>query len=474
MVATNYNKRFELLRQTLSAEITGRVVAINGLTIEAVGLSVPVGAQCQIRTTIGLPVHAEVIGFRESITIMMLLSNNSGVACGDHVSCIDIQTNIPVGQHLLGRVLNGSGEPIDGKGPLLCQIKQSMKTEHISPLDRTRIDSPIGTGVRSIDALLTCGRGQRMGIFSGPGVGKSVLLGTIARHTSADISIIAMIGERGREVREFIEKDLGPEGLARSIVIVSTSDEPAPLRIRASFLAMTIAEYFRQKNNDVLLLMDSITRVAMAQRQIGLAVGEPPATKGYTPSVFSLLPQLVERCGKDKHGSITGFFTVLVEGDDMAEPVSDTMRGLLDGHIMLSRELANRGHYPAIDVLDSISRVMPDIVEEAHAQCAKDISRLIAIYRDIEDLVNLGAYSPGSNPEFDLAVTANPHINQFLQQPMFEGIGLQQAINDLLQLVSQLRDMNAANYMTENQQQENQASENQQPSIGMDRMMAGI
>lgn len=473
MILENNNnspQRLATIENMLSMEVHGQVAGLAGLTIEVNDFSVPVGAQCQITTRTNQTIDAEVIGFRENKTIMMPLSENTGLAAGDDVCCVQARPSVPIGPHLLGRIINGQGEPIDGKGPLLCQSRRPVNMKYLTPMDRTRIDTPLGTGVRAMDALLTCGRGQRLGIFSGPGVGKSVLLGTIARHTAADISVISLIGERGREVREFIEKDLGEEGLARSVVVVSTSDEPAPIRVRACFLATTIAEYFRDQGNDILLLMDSITRLAMAQRQIGLAMGEPPATKGYTPSVFSLLPLLVERCGKNQAGSITGFFTVLVEGDDLSEPISDAMRGLLDGHVSLSRDLANRGHYPAIDVLESISRVMTDIVEPEQMQNVNDIKRLIAVYRDIEDLVNIGAYSPGGNAEYDLAVNAYPIINKFLQQGLHEGIEYSQAISDMNSMVEAFR----ASLPQNNAVSPQAESKPQDTTVGLDRMMAGL
>ncbi|MCH9023341.1 MAG: FliI/YscN family ATPase, partial [Planctomycetes bacterium] len=383
----------------------------------------------------------------------------------------------PVGPELLGRVINGFGEPIDDKGPLLCQVRRSLGQERLKPLGRKRIDTVIGTGIRAIDALMTCGRGQRMGIFSGPGVGKSVLLGMIARYSSSDVSVIALVGERGREVREFIEKDLGPEGLARSVVVVSTSDEPAPLRVRASKTAAMIAESFRDQGKDVLLLMDSITRVAMAQRQIGLAVGEPPATKGYTPSVFSLLAGLVERSGMSEQGSITGFYTVLVEGDDLSEPISDAMRGLLDGHVWLSRELGNKGHYPAIDVLESVSRVMVDVVDEQHQSLAHELIRLVAVYRDIEDLVNIGAYTAGSNAEFDLAVKAHGLIDAFLRQGLGEGVEYRESVAELERLMGSLREgegMGQRSQPVEVQSEPAKTESRRDVSPELARMMAGV
>ena len=334
---SNWHKRQEVVGRMQTLAVTGRVTGLTGLTVEVDGFCAPIAAQCEIQTRAGTVIPAELIGFHGSAAVLMPLADMVGIASGDPVVCVENQSVVPVGPELLGRIINGRGEPIDGGGPLLCQTKAPLIADRLQPLQRARIDMPIGTGIRAIDSLMTCGRGQRMGIFSGPGVGKSILLGMISRFTSADVSVIALVGERGREVREFIEKDLGPDGLAHSVVVVSTSDDPAPLRIHAALLATTIAEFFRDENKNVLLLMDSITRIAMAQRQIGLALGEPPATKGYTPSVFALLPSLVERCGKAHNGSITGFYTILVEGDDLSEPISDAMRGLLDGHLWLSR-----------------------------------------------------------------------------------------------------------------------------------------
>ncbi len=431
----NWQRRLDSLEHTLSLEITGTVAGMAGLTVEVRDFAAPAGAKCHIETRNFGHINAEVIGFRGNLAILTPLGEIKGVAGGDKVVCDSAHSTIPIGDNLLGRVINAEGEPIDGKGPLLCQVRSSVEAEPLRPLERARIDEVISTGVRSVDSIVTCGCGQRMGIFSGPGVGKSVLLGMVARYTSADVNVIGLIGERGREVREFIERDLGEAGLARSVVVVSTSDEPATVRVRAGYVASTIAEYFRDQNKDVLLLVDSATRIAMAQRQIGLAMGEPPATKGYTPSVFALLPRLLERCGRGRVGSITGFYTVLVEGDDMTEPIADAMRSILDGHLWLSRELANRGHYPAIDIMDSISRVMVDLVDKQHQQAARDIIRLSAIYKDIEDLVNIGAYAPGANPEFDLAVQMREPINKFLQQDIDDKVTFKSARNSLLDLI---------------------------------------
>ncbi len=419
-------------------ELTGMVTGMAGLTIEVSDFPAPVGAACLICTKTAGRIDAEVIGFRGEIAILMPLGEMAGIAGGDRVICMSSRRTIPLGDNLLGRVIDTSGMPLDGKGPLLCQVNANVEANPLRPLERTRISRPVSTGIKAIDGLMTCGGGQRMGIFAGPGVGKSVLMGMIAKYTSADVNVIALIGERGREVREFIERDLGPEGLARSVVVVSTSDEPAPVRVRCGFAACTIAEYFRDQGKDVLMLMDSSTRIAMAQRQIGLAMGEPPATKGYTPSVFSVLPRLLERCGRGPSGSITGFYTVLVEGDDLSDPIADAMRSILDGHLWLSRDLANRGHYPAIDILESISRVMSDIVDDDHKAAARLVTRLVALYKDIEDLVNIGAYAPGTNPEFDMAVAMRDDINIFLQQDVNKKMSYDQTVADLTQLIARI------------------------------------
>jgi len=470
----NLEYRQATVKRTLSVEIAGRVSGLTGLTVEVNDFAAPVGAQCEIITRDGINIPAEVIGFRNRESILMPLAIMDGIASGDCVRCHSAGASVPVGVHLLGRVINAAGEPIDGKGPLLCQTRRAINTAPIKALQRPRIDSCLSTGIRAIDALTTCGRGQRMGIFSGPGVGKSILLGMIGRYTCADVNVIGLIGERGREVREFIEKDLGPDGLAHSVVVVSTSDEPGPLRVRAGFVVTTIAEYFRDLNKDVLVLMDSITRIAMAQRQIGLAMDEPPASKGFTPSVFALLPQLIERSGRNQNGSITGFYTVLVEGDDLSEPISDAMRGILDGHLWLSRSLANRGHYPAIDVLESISRLMVDIVDEEHMQMAREINMLTAVYRDIEDLVNIGAYAAGTNEQFDLAIQSQPGISQFLQQEINEGVSLEQSKEDLRNLIKSIGQTMTKTSETNQKNDSPAKSQGQGVSLGLERMMAGL
>lgn len=396
--------------------ITGRVVQVVGLTVEIMGLNCQIGEVCEIQTSNKTTLMAEAIGFRNNRMLLMPLGSMEGIQPDSTVRSISQVFKAPVGRSLIGRVLNGLGEPIDGKGPLNPSSRASINQTPPHPLQRAAIGEPLVTGVRVIDGMLTCGKGQRMGIFAGSGVGKSTLLGSIARNSESDIAVIALIGERGREVREFLERDLGEEGLARSVIIVSTSDQPALMRLKAASVAMTVAEYFRDEGMDVMFMMDSVTRYAMAQREIGLSIGEPPASKGYTPSVFALLPRLLERAGKGEVGSITGFFTVLVEGDDFNEPICDAVRGILDGHIILSRTLAARNHYPAIDVLNSVSRVMPALTSREHLDLAAFARKNLAVYEKVRDLVNIGAYVKGSDPEVDTALVVMPELTRFLQQ----------------------------------------------------------
>ena len=409
----------------------GVIQNIIGLIIESHGPSVSLGDLCYISpNSTSKYGKAEVVGFKDNHVLLMPLHNINGYHPGSKVVASNDTLSIPVGDDLLGRVINGLGEPIDDKGPVFTDENRSIYQDPPKPLLRQPIKNVISTGVKSIDAFITVGMGQRMGIFAGSGVGKSVLLGMIARNTSADINVIALIGERGREVREFIERDLGDEGLSRSVVIIATSDETPLVRVKAALTATTIAEYFRDKNKNIMFMMDSMTRVAMAQREIGLAIGEPPTTKGYTPSTFALLPKLLERAGNSEHGSITGLYTVLVEGDDLNDPVADSARSILDGHIVLDRELANRGHYPAVDPLQSVSRVMPQVVDDEHLILSQKILQHLAIYKDAEDLINIGAYSKGSNPSIDQAILYNDQIVQFLKQKVndvlsFEKIVLQ-------------------------------------------------
>jgi len=374
----------------------------------------------------------------------MPLSPIAGVSRGDRVENIASAPRITCSDELLGRVLDGFGKPIDGKGPLhVCETRR-IDDRSVAPLTRQNIHEPIATSVRAIDGLHTCGLGQRMGIFSGPGVGKSTLMSSIAKHTSADVSVVALIGERGREVQEFLENSLGPEGLRRCVVIVSTSDEAPLLRVRAAKLACTVAEYFRDRGRHVLLMMDSLTRLCQAQRQIGLAAGEPPATKGFPPSVFSLIPEVLERAGNTPAGSITGFYTVLVEGDDFNEPIPDAVKGITDGHFWLERRLAERGHFPALDVTRSISRVRGDVADKDHVRAARRVLALYSLYQEKEDLINVGAYVPGANPELDLAVQSRPRIIQFLQQSPAEPSTFDQSRQQLADLVTWIDQMEKA------------------------------
>ncbi len=399
-----------------SLRVSGRVVQVIGLTIEAVGLDCQIGEVCEIRARTGEKILSEVVGFRNSTTLLMPLGNMEGIQPDSSIYPQRTVLRAPVGRQLLGRVVDGLGEPIDGNGPLGEVETRPINNAAPHPMERQIITEPLVTGVRAIDGFLTCGKGQRMGIFAGSGVGKSTLMGSIARSSRSDVSVIALIGERGREVRDFVEGDLGKEGLERSVVVVSTSDKPALMRLKAAYVAMTIAENFRDQGMDVTFLMDSVTRFAMAQREVGLAIGEPPASRGYTPSVFALLPKLLERAGTGQCGSITGYFTVLVEGDDFNEPICDAVRSILDGHIILSRQLATRNHYPAIDVLGSISRVMPHITSREHRSWAAKARKLLATYEKARDLINIGAYVSGSDPEVDEAITAMPIIDSFLLQ----------------------------------------------------------
>ncbi len=399
----------------------GEVVRVAGGIIESRGPALQIGDLCHILTGgPHRPTAAEVVGFRKDAIILMPLHDTVRIAPGAQVKRFSGGHEIAVGPAFIGRVVNALGHPIDEKGPILAQEKRSLMQQAPHPLKRKRIQDPLETGVRAIDGLLTLGQGQRIGIFAGSGVGKSVLLGMIARYAQADVNVIALIGERGREVTEFIEQDLGEDGLAHSVVVVATSDEMPLMRKKAALLATTLAEYFRDQGMQVILMMDSLTRVAMAQREIGLAAGEPPTTRGYTPSTFSFIPRLLERAGRSATGSITGIYTVLVEGDDMDEPVADTARGTLDGHIVLSRSLAARAHFPAIDVLQSTSRVMPMVVSQEHLQRAQAIKELMSVYRDAEDLIAIGAYQKGSNPRIDAAISRMDQINRYLKQSMFE------------------------------------------------------
>lgn len=413
----------------------GYVQRVVGLTLEARGPSVRIGQLCRLLSDEpGEEQLAEVVGFNDSTIILLPLSEVHGIKAGTRLQVMPTTFGVGVDLDLKGRILDGLGRCIDGAPPALAQ-RRSIYGAPPSPLKRQRINRPLATGIRALDGLVTCGQGQRLGVFSGSGVGKSTLLGMIARTSDADVNIIGLIGERGREVRDFIEDDLGPEGLEKSVVIVATSDQPPLLRIKAAFVATTVAEYFRDCGHDVLLIMDSLTRFAMAQREVGLAAGEPPATRGYPPSVFSLLPRLLERSGNSDRGTMTAFYSVLVEGDDMDEPIADTVRGILDGHIVLSRTLADEGHYPAIDVLRSVSRLMTDVVDPDHGEAAAEFKRLLAAYEDARDLINIGAYREGSDPSVDRAVAKRSAMLRFLRQDVTDRTDMSRTIDELARVM---------------------------------------
>jgi flagellum-specific ATP synthase len=420
----------------LSLRVRGRVSGIAGLTIEASDLSLPLGSLCRINSAGRGACLAEVIGFAGQATLLMPLGSVAGVNRGDSIENVSGAPRIVCCPQMLGRVLDGFGRPIDELGALPPGVARRIDGRGVRPMQRRNIREPIGTGIRCIDALQTCGLGQRLAILSGPGVGKSTLLSSIARNTSADVSVVALIGERGREVQEFLHNVLGSEGRARSVVVVSTSDDPPLLRVRAAKAACAICEYFRDLGKNVLLLMDSLTRLAQAQRQIGLAAREPPATRGYPPSVFAMLPEVLERAGKTETGSITGFYTVLVEGDDINEPIPDAVKGISDGHLWLSRAMANRSHFPAIDLLQSISRVRQDVTDKPHRQAAVRILALTAAYQEIEDLINIGAFVRGASLDNDLAVDARPKILAFLQQEPSVACTIAQSRKQLLELTA--------------------------------------
>jgi flagellum-specific ATP synthase len=414
----------------------GEVTQVVGLVIESAGPAVSIGRLCQIENKDDCSrIRAEVVGFRDGRILLMPLGTTAGITPGAIVTSTSEQLRIPVGDELIGRIVGGLGEPIDGRGPIRSAATRPVITHPIPVLGRKRITEPIRTGIKAVDLLAAVGKGQRMGIFAGSGVGKSIMLGMIARGSSADVNVIALVGERGREVREFIERDLGPSGLRRSVVVAVSSDQPALIRIKGALVATSIAEYFRDRGKDVMLLMDSVTRIAMAQREIGLAVGEPPATRGYTPSVFALLPMLLERAGCTQSGSITGLYAVLVEGDDFNEPISDAVRSILDGHVALSRRLAARNQYPAVDPLDSISRLMTEICPPAELELAARVRSLTATYREAEDLINIGAYAKGSNSEIDRAIEKIAPINDFLKQPIDQLCDHEQAVCELSEIV---------------------------------------
>jgi FliI/YscN family ATPase len=417
---------------------TGEVIELVGLLIESRGPAAAIGDFCEILASGGRAIRTQVIGFRNGNVLSMALEEIDGLKLGDAIVARPDQARVGVGPALLGRVLNGFGHPIDSRGePEVADFYDLYKLPP-NPLEREHITEPLVTGIRAIDGLLPCGRGQRIGIFGGSGVGKSTLLGCMSRHSSADVSVIALIGERNREVRAFLEHELGPEGMQKSVVVVATSDSPAPIRLRACFVALAAAEYFRDQGANVLLVMDSVTRFAMAQREIGLSAGEPPSQKGYPPSVFSLLPKVFERAGNFMHGSITGFFTVLVEGDDFNEPICDAVRSMLDGHIVLSRSLGAAGHYPAIDVLHSVSRLTTQIATSEQLAAQRKLREALSAYQQAEDLIQLGAYVSGSNPKLDAAIRVRPELLRFLQQDAHAESRWDDTLTGLRQLASQL------------------------------------
>lgn len=414
--------------------IKGKVMELTGLVVKATIPGVRVGELCYIypfHKTV--PIKAEVVGFKDQDVLLMPLGELEGIGPGNEVVPTGACLSVRVGEGLLGRVLGGLGDPLDEDtlGPLACDEEYPVMASPPDPLTRRRITQPISVGIKAIDTMLTCGEGQRVGIFAAAGVGKSTTMGMLARNTEADVNVICLVGERGREVRDFIEKDLGPEGLARSVVVVSTSDQPSLVRAKAAYVATAMAEYFRDQGKKVMLMMDSVTRFARALREIGLAIGEPPARQGFTPSVFSTLPKLLERSGNSSKGSITAFYTVLVEGDDMTEPVADEVRSILDGHIILSRDLAARGHYPAIDVSESISRVMTGIVDEDHEAASRKLREVVAHYEKERDLILIGAYESGSDPNVDYAIEKIEEVNNFLKQGVEEKINFQESTNEL-------------------------------------------
>lgn len=440
-------REMEMVSRVCPLGICGRVQSVRGMTILASDLPVPIGSLVEIHGLDDSRIAGEVVGFDGGQAIVMLLAATTGIVPGAKIVMAQVHQVAPVGDHMLGRVIDGLGRPIDGLGPISETVQRPINPTPIGAMQRRRIQEPLRTGVRVLDLMTPIGRGQRLGIFAGPGVGKSTLLGQIARGTDADVNVIALIGERGREVRDFIDHALGEEGLKRSVVIVATGDESPLLRIRAAKLACTASEYFRDRGQDVLLMMDSITRFAHAQRQVGLSVGEPPTTKGYTPSVFSSMAELLERSGtiepKDGvgGGSITGLFTILVEGDDMTEPVTDAARGILDGHVVLSRKIAHMGQFPAVDVLDSVSRVADDVTDDGHKASRQQISKMIAKYREIEDLVQIGAYAQGVNPEADTAIDLHPVIVELLGQRTNELAPFEPAKDMMIKLALQSGEM---------------------------------
>ncbi len=432
-----YSPFLEAIEKSDTVRVHGRITEVIGLLIESTGPAASVGDVCTIEHDGQILGRAEVVGFKRNRTLLMPLGQLEGIHPGFTVVSTKKPLMVEVGDNMLGRILDGLGNPIDGRGGLRPEKVRPVFSRVPNPLTRARVTEPFITGVRAIDSMVTIGKGQRMGIFSGSGVGKSVLMGMMAKNCKADVNVIALVGERGREVREFIERDLGAEGLKKSVVVIATSDQPALIRQKGALVAAAIAEHFRDEGKDVLFLCDSLTRLALAQREIGLAVGEPPATKGFTPSVFSMLPQFLERAGNSDIGTITGLFTVLVEGDDMDEPIADAARGILDGHIVLSRALAHRNHFPAVDILQSISRCQNDVITPEHLSSVSSLRDLMSAYSENEDLIQIGAYAQGTNPRVDRSIKIHDHLNKFLRQnrdeaaPFDDSISGLAAINEL-------------------------------------------
>ncbi|MDR1486401.1 MAG: FliI/YscN family ATPase [Deltaproteobacteria bacterium] len=434
MASQNFKTLFKALKAAPPLSLEGRVTKVTGLVIEGDGPAASVGEVCRIELADGSMLEAEVVGFRNSTIQLMPIGDMAGLTAGSKILASGQSGAVEVGPDLLGRVLDGRGNPMDGLAPIDVQAKYPLISRPGNPLKRARISKIMDVGVRAINALLTLGQGQRVGIFAGSGVGKSTLMGMIARHMKADVNVIALIGERGREVREFIEKDLGAEGLKRSVVVAATSEQPALVRMRGAYVATAIAEYFRDLGKNVILMMDSATRYAYAAREVGLSIGEPATTRGYTPSVFALLPQLLERAGAWANGSITGIYTVLVEGDDMNEPVADAMRSILDGHLVLRRELAARNQYPALDILSSISRLMTDLASVDHLAAAARFKDILSVYKHNEDMINIGAYQKGTSQEIDQAIVYNPRFTEFLKQAYNEAVDINQAKDALIKV----------------------------------------
>lgn len=430
----NLRKYIPAMQSIRPIRFHGKVAQVVGLVIEGFCPETAVGSLCEIHPTHGVPIPAEVVGFRDNKTLLMPLGELRGIGLGSLISVRRQKSSLGVGVSLLGRVINGLGEPIDEKGPITVDEEYPIYSNPVNPMKRAPINTSLDLGIRAINGLLTCGEGQRVGIMAGSGVGKSTMLGMIARHTEADVNVIALIGERGRELREFIEKDLQEEGLRKSVVVVATSDQPPLVRMRGAYIATTIAEYFQAQGKKVLLMMDSATRFAMAMREVGLAIGEPPTTKGYTPSVFAALPRLLERTGNFSRGSITGLYTVLVEGDDFNEPISDSMRSILDGHIVLSRELAARSIYPPIDVMSSASRVMTNVTDKTHQKLASKFRESLALYSQSEDLINIGAYKPGSNAKLDYVITKMEEMMAYQKQEVDDKCCMESSI-EMLQMI---------------------------------------